>query len=179
MNPVHESDKLLFASTFQHSSTQFSCFICRFVRVVLVTSKNFIGFLNDFPPFPSSDTLELHSLLSVEFLLSGDLALRRMGHNFPENSCSLNSHQLVLNLGGSQISKEFSHFFAPVTSFTSMMFSLHQTLRSLRVSFSFKNVSASRLTPDFWVNTNCSSGCEMSFRDFADSLHHLAKQEHR
>ena len=46
VNSFHGSDKLLFGSTFQESSTRFSCMTSRSVRVDLVTSMCFSGIGN-------------------------------------------------------------------------------------------------------------------------------------
>ena len=47
VKPVHESDRLLFPSTFQSSSKQFFWLTSRFVRVDFITSIYFNGFGND------------------------------------------------------------------------------------------------------------------------------------
>ena len=46
VNPVQDSDKLRFASTFQESSMRLSCNTSRFVCAVLVTSMYFSGIGN-------------------------------------------------------------------------------------------------------------------------------------
>ena len=60
VQPFHESDKLLFESTFQKSSTRFSCMTPRSVLVDLVTSMYFCGVGNVSSFGTKKGELEVH-----------------------------------------------------------------------------------------------------------------------